>query len=185
MAKFERRNEILPDQVSTENWVSFSDAFKEVSKTAAKIKQSDYLTSGAHPIIDQGQQLIAGYSNDENGLFTDVPAIVFGDHTRCIKYVEEPFFAGADGVKILKPRLSNNVRYWYYALQSLRLENLGYSRHFKILKKSLFLLPDADRQKYICSVLESLERATDLSQRVFSLLENLVKSRFPRMAVAA
>lgn len=109
-----------------------------MSQKPPQKKQSDYLPSGLHPIIDQGQQLIAGYSNDEDGMFTDVPAIVFGDHTRCIKYVEEPFFAGADGVKILKPRLSDNARYWYYALNGLKLEDLGYSRHFKLLKRSIF-----------------------------------------------
>ncbi|MCF2621582.1 hypothetical protein [Collinsella tanakaei] len=164
---------------------SFSEAFKDVSKGVTKIKQGDYLTSGSHPIIDQGKQQIAGYSNNEDGLFTDVPAIVFGDHTRCVKYVEDPFFAGADGVKILKPRLSNNVRYLYYALKSLKLEDLGYSRHFKLLKQSTFVLPDNNRQSYICNVLDSLENLSEYSQRCLSLLDDLVKSRFPRTAVTA
>ena len=88
--------------------VSFSQVFAEVSRGVKKFKQNQYAEHGLHPIIDQGKEVVAGYSDEESGLFTDVPAIVFGDHTRCVKYVEEPFFAGADGVKILKPKLSGN-----------------------------------------------------------------------------
>ena len=28
---------------------------------------------------------------------------LFGDHTRCAKFVDFPFVQGADGVKVLKP----------------------------------------------------------------------------------
>lgn len=170
-----------PTSASSAGRVPFSEAFKDVSKGVAKIKMGDYLTSGTHPIIDQGRQQVAGYSNNEDGLFNDVPAIVFGDHTRCVKYVKDPFFAGADGVKILKPCLSNNVRYWYYALKSLKLENLGYSRHFKLLKQFTFMLPDSNRQNYICGVLDSLENLSRLSQRRLVRLDDLVKSRFIEM----
>lgn len=126
--------------------VSFTAAFSEVSRGVKKFKQNEYAEYGAHPIVDQGQELIVGYSDDETGLFNDVPAIVFGDHTRCVKYVEEPFFAGADGVKILKPRLSDNARFWWHELKSTPIENLGYSRHFKLLKAATFKTYDTVSQ---------------------------------------
>ena len=161
--------------------IAFVDAFKEVSRGVAKIKQADYLSRGRHPIIDQGKGMIAGYSNAEEGLFTDVPAIVFGDHTRCVKYVSESFFAGADGVKILKPLLSDNVRYWYHALRSVRLDNLGYSRHYKLLKQTTFACVDEDIQSVVCDVLDSILAAANLARRQLSLLDDLVKSRFVEM----
>ncbi|WP_346676048.1 restriction endonuclease subunit S [Enorma phocaeensis] len=157
------------------------DAFKEVSRGVAKIKQADYLPHGRHPIIDQGKGMIAGYSNAEEGLFTDVPAIVFGDHTRCVKYVSESFFAGADGVKILKPLLSDNVRYWYHALRSVRLDNLGYSRHYKLLKQTTFAYVDEDIQSAVCDVLDSILAAANLARCQLPLLDGLVKSRFIEM----
>ncbi|PNV64641.1 hypothetical protein C2L80_10835 [Rubneribacter badeniensis] len=161
--------------------IPFASAFKEVSRGVARIKQKDYLNEGPHPIIDQGQLLVGGYSDSEEGLFTDVPAIVFGDHTRCVKYIEEPFFAGADGVKILKPALSGNDRYWYHALRSVRIENLGYSRHFKLLKETSFPAHSAPRQAEICAALDKSLDLIERRKKTISRLQSLVKSQFVEM----
>ena len=132
-------------------------------------------------MIDQGQELIAGYSNDSSGLVLDVPAIVFGDHTRCVKYVEEPFFAGADGVKILKPRLSANVRYWYHALRSTKIENLGYSRHFKLLRDATFAVHDEVEQDSIAETLDRILELISINEMTLRKNSELVKSRFIEM----
>ncbi len=161
--------------------IPFASAFKEASRSVARINQKDYLNEGLHPIIDQGQPLVGGYSDGEEGLFTDVPAIVFGDHTRCVKYIEEPFFAGADGVKILKPALPGNDRYWYHALRNVRVENLGYSRHFKLLRKVSFPVHSASRQTEICTVLDKSLNLIECRKKTFSYLQSLVKSRFVEM----
>lgn len=161
--------------------VPFSKAFAEVSKGVSRIKQRDYLPAGDYPVVDQGQELFAGYSNRDDGLFSDVPVIVFGDHTRHVKYVDRPFFVGADGVKILKPRLSNNVRYWYHALRNTHLENLGYSRHFKLLKQATFCVPDEEAQRMVCDELDGIFELIKLARRQLSLLDELVKSRFVEM----
>lgn len=159
----------------------FSAVFEEKSRGVRKIKQKDYLQNGYHPIIDQGQNEIAGYCNEEEGLFLEVPAIVFGDHTRCIKYVQKPFFAGADGVKILKPKLSDNVRFWYHALKATRIENLGYSRHFKLLKQSSFRIYDHNREKCITERLDCIQSQIEVAKRQTEWLDTLVKSQFVEM----
>ncbi|WP_282742457.1 restriction endonuclease subunit S [Olsenella uli] len=161
--------------------VSFTEAFSEVSRGVKKFKQNQYAEYGAHPIVDQGQESIAGYSDDETGLFNDVPAIVFGDHTRCVKYVEEPFFAGADGVKILKPRLSDNTRFWWHELKATPIENLGYSRHFKLLKATTFKTYDMASQTEITARLDNiLDQIIQANQQI-EQLDQLVKSRFVEM----
>ena len=70
----------------------------------AKIPNKQYLDQGKYPIIDQGQEFIGGYTNDETGVISQLPVIVFGDHTRVFKYVDFPFVAGADGVKIFQAK---------------------------------------------------------------------------------
>ncbi|MDO4838235.1 MAG: restriction endonuclease subunit S, partial [Clostridia bacterium] len=121
--------------------VNFSDLYVDVTREGTKIPQEDYCIDGKYPIIDQGQNEIAGRWDDSDGLFSCVPAIVFGDHTRIIKYVDTPFFIGADGVKILRPvRKDDNPKYLYYALQAAKIPNLGYSRHFKVVKELRFNL---------------------------------------------
>ena len=159
----------------------FGQAFKEVSRGVKKFKQNEYRETGRYPIIDQGNSRYAGYSNEIEGLFTNVPAIVFGDHTRIVKYLDQPFFVGADGVKILRPLLSDNVRYWYHALRSTSIENLGYSRHFKLLKEKSFANPTPDQQILVCNALDAVLSQIHRAKKASALLDTLVKSRFVEM----
>ena len=162
-------------------WVEFLDAFEEVSRRARKIKQKDYLPSGLYPIVDQGQSDVAGYANEQTGLYVDVPAIVFGDHTRCVKYMDVPFFIGADGVKILKPKLSDDVRYWWHALRAIPIEGLGYSRHYKLLKEACVRSYSLDMQISIRWKLDSVLLEIDRAEQCLAMLDTLVKSRFVEM----
>ena len=69
-----------------------------------KIKKSEYLSSGSVPVIDQGQDFIAGYINDSECAYDgQLPVIVFGDHTCTLKYVDFPFAVGADGTQLIRP----------------------------------------------------------------------------------
>ena len=123
---------------------SFDDVFEDVTKFGTKIKTDEYQPSGKYQIIDQGQAVIAGYTDLEDGVFENVPAIIFGDHTRIVKYVDKPFFLGADGVKVLRCRFEDaDYRYLYYALKSLKIPNTGYNRHFKWLKEEKINYPNA------------------------------------------
>lgn len=109
----------------------FDEIFEDCTKLGTKIKTDEYHSNGKHPIIDQGQEMVAGFTDLEDGLLDAVPAIVFGDHTRIIKYVDCPFFLGADGVKVLRSKVPNaNYRYLYYALKNAKIPNTGYNRHY-------------------------------------------------------
>ena len=91
---------------------AFDEVFVDKTKYGTKVKTDEYRGKGRNIIIDQGQKLVAGYTDLEDGIFDDVPAIIFGDHTRIIKYVERPFFLGADGIKVLKSKIDNaNYKY--------------------------------------------------------------------------
>jgi len=162
--------------------VEFTSVFTDSTKLARKIKKSDYLDSGIYPIIDQGQEFVIGYTNDENGLFKDVPAIIFGDHTRIIKYIDKPFFIGADGVKVLKSKLDEiDYKYLFYALRNINIINTGYNRHFKWLKESKFNLPNLKTQREISTTLDSVENIINLKKKQLSAYDQLIKSRFVEM----
>jgi restriction endonuclease S subunit len=130
----------------SKNWdrKSFLESIeKTVAPNEIKIPKSDYLETGNYPIVDQGQNFIAGYSNDENKLFTiPLPIILFGDHTRVFKYIDFPFSLGADGAKIIIPKKELfNLKFLFYYLKNIKLENHGYSRHYKYLKKLTLSFP--------------------------------------------
>ena len=160
----------------------FTDVFEDVTKQGRKIPTNEYHESGLHPIIDQGQNEIAGYTDEVDGLFTDVPAIVFGDHTRVLKYVDTPCFLGADGVKLLKAKIDDpNYKYLYYALSNAKIPNTGYNRHFKWLKEVEIPLPAETVQQRIVDILDKLNELTAMRKEQLAKLDQLVKARFVEM----
>ena len=139
------------------NWqrVAVNSAIVKIKYTT-KIQKRDYLKKGNYPIIDQSQKFISGYWNDENALFrVKEPVIIFGDHTRITKYVDFDFVLGADGVKILQPHNGIDARFFYYALKSISIESLGYSRHYKALQNQQIPLPPLSEQRQIVATLDA------------------------------
>lgn len=158
---------------------NFDEVFEDRTKYGTKIKTSEYQKRGKYAIIDQGQEQISGYTDIEEGLFEDVPVIIFGDYTRVVKYVDEPFFLGADGVKVLKSKyIDANYRYLYYALKNVPIPNTGYNRHFKWLKEVKIKYPSQEKQKNIVRVLDNLSNIINKRQKELLQFDNLIKARF-------
>lgn len=112
-------------------------------KTKTKIRKDEYLEDGDYPCVDQGQNFIGGYTDNSEAIYRDeLPLIVFGDHTRALKFVDFPFARGADGTQICHSndeRLSQEMFYW--ALVNVDLSNYFYARHFKFLKDQEVIIP--------------------------------------------
>ena len=162
--------------------LAFCEVFDDYTSRCRKIPKEEYLSNGKYIVIDQGQNNIAGYTNIDDGLFEDVPAIVFGDHTRIIKYVDEPFFLGADGVKLLKSKIKDaNYKYLYYVLSNARIPDTGYNRHFKWLKEINLEYKDAESQKNIVKTLDTVTNIIELYKVELSKLDNLIRARFVEM----
>lgn len=136
---------------------NFGDLFSLVSINQKKLPRKSYLEVGRFQVIDQGQLEVGGYSDDESKVVdSELPLIVFGDHTRCMKFVTSPFVPGADGIKVLKP-LTVNRKWFYYAGLSLKYPDKGYARHFKHLKAARVGIPPLNEQKRIVTKLEACE----------------------------
>ena len=120
-----------------------------------RVQNAEYKSSGNIPIVDQSASLIAGYTDNIDALLSDEHGyIVFGDHTRVVKYIRFPFARGADGTQILKSSLScMPTELLYNTITHIDLSNQGYARHFKFLKDSLVIVPNDDiAQKFAVQV---------------------------------
>lgn len=112
-------------------------------KRKTKVKKEFYLEKGDVPVIDQSRSFIGGYTNDKNVIEENIPAIIFGDHTRVVKYIDFKFASGADGTQLI---YSNDYRlsqeYLYFAIKNIDLSNYAYARHFKYLKQEEIYIPN-------------------------------------------
>lgn len=126
-----------------------------------KLEKELYSNEGLYPIIDQGQKDIVGYTNDESAVLQNGEYILFGDHTRYVKYYKGFFAQGADGLKIL--RASKNVlpRYFYFAFVNTEVPSRGYSRHWSIAKELLIPIPSQEEQQRIVGILDTFTSSID------------------------
>ena len=150
-----------------------------------KIQSNLYLSHGKYPIIDQGQNHISGWTNEEDCLVVDdFPLIVFGDHTCVLKLVKYPFAQGADGIKIIKPNSKINNEYLYHFLCFFPVKPEEYKRHFSILKTKTIAYPiDKTEQQKIADCLSSLDEViTAQGEKIENLRhykKGLLQSLFP------
>ena len=138
----------------------YKELVKKISIPAdKKIKQKAYLDKGLLPIVDQGHLLIGGYTDDSTkAIVCDYPVIVFGDHTKRVKFIAFPFAPGADGIKVLQPKKAILPKYLYYGTQYLtfRIEDKGYARHYQHLEKKELIVPSLSEQEQIVARIEEL-----------------------------
>ena len=159
------------DVPDADRWpvVKIGDILCKVHR-AVKIPKEEYCESGTYPCIDQSREFIGGYTNNEAAVNHDLPAIVFGDHTRILKFVRFPFASGADGTQLIR---SNDGRisqeFLYYALLEIDLTNYFYARHFKILKSKDLRLPPFDL------IAEFTRLVSPMTERTAVLLKENIK----------
>ena len=132
-----------------------------------KLGRDSYQEDGLYPIIDQGQNEIVGYTNDESSLLPNGEYVLFGDHTRFVKYHWGHFAQGADGLKILQTKEGVNARYFYFAFQNTEVPSRGYSRHWSIAKDLLIPIPPLSTQSHIVSILDTFTSSiANLKQQI-------------------
>jgi type I restriction enzyme S subunit len=104
-------------------------------RSKRQIQTREYQTRGRFPIIDQGQAAIAGWTDDEYAVIdSPLPVVVFGDHSRTLKFIDRPFARGADGTQVMVPTAGIEPLFFYYACKFIDVPARGYNRHFGQLK---------------------------------------------------
>lgn len=149
-------------------WVRLLSTFINKTDSKKKIQQKSYLNTGDYAVVDQGQNLIGGYTDDASLQYDgELPVVVFGDHTRCVKYIDFKFVQGADGVKILLPVKSYDSKFFYYAIMNLNIPNMGYRRHFPLFDKlSLPLSPLSEQQRIVERIEKLFAKLDEAKERL-------------------
>ncbi len=149
---------------SSWKWVKYAKIINCLSVKEYQIKSSKILPTGKYPVVSQGQNFIDGYTDDAKKVVRlKEPIVLFGDHTRIVKYIDFEFVVGADGTKILSPKSVILPKYLYFTTQGIvnKMEDRGYGRHFALLANSLVSLPPLTEQKRIVDKIEQLFKSLD------------------------
>ncbi len=157
--------------------LKFSECLeKRKMGTKKSIQKTNYSSSGNFPIIDQGAEFIAGYTQEKEFVINEaLPVIVFGDHTRISKYIDFPFAQGADGTKLIFPNKNHlDPLFFFYRLLSLKIPSKGYNRHYKILKEMEIIFPSCKQtQRSISKVLRTIQDSIEIRKKELNLQREL------------
>lgn len=167
------------------NWEvkKLGEVLKSISTKKHQINSTEFRNLGAYKVIDQGQDLIAGYSDLESKVFKDLPVIVFGDHTTILKYIDFEFIVGADGTKLLKAKSNNDLIYIFYNLQFNNVQQQGYKRHFTLLSEIYLQIPSLPEQTKIANFLSAIDEKINLVSGQIEKMEVWKKGLLQRMFV--
>ncbi|HKM93370.1 MAG TPA: restriction endonuclease subunit S [Prolixibacteraceae bacterium] len=159
------------------------EVFSTIATKKYQIKSSGFNSFGKYKIVDQGQELIAGYSDKTENVFKDFPVIVFGDHTTIVKYINFEFIVGADGTKLLKNKNQDNLKYLYYNLCFNNVEQQGYKRHFTMLSEILIQLPSLQEQTRIANFLTAIDEKINHTETQIQQTQEYKKGLLQKMFV--
>lgn len=147
-----------------------------------KIAKEEILSEGQYPVITQEtDKFISGFTNNQRPI-TDVPLIVFGDHSCTYKYIDFNFVRGADGTQLIKTNEDIILKYLYNYLLTIELENQEkYERHFKYLKETQIPVPPKDIQQQIIDECKKVDeeyntsrmKVEDYRKKIAQVFENL------------
>lgn len=159
-------------------YITSDECFSSITPKC-KIEKKNYSNGSLIPIISQEEDFISGYWDN----YADItphssPVVVFGDHSRVLKYIDFDFVVGADGVKILLPHEPISAKFLYYFLKWTDIPSLGYSRHFRLLKEYKYPCPQTQDQNTVISELDKINELIDVKRSQLADLDLLAQALF-------
>ena len=156
-----------------EDWTEccFEDILDYEQPTKYIVNSTDYNDAYEMPVLTAGKSFIKGYTNETDGIFENLPTIIFDDFTTASQYVDFKFKVKSSAMKILVPTSKLvNMRFAFYAMQVNQIRNDTHKRYWiSVYAKKKFLLPSLLEQKAIISKIEEL--FSDLDKGIDDLIK--------------
>lgn len=121
------------------------------------VESTDYDDSYETPVLTAGKSFILGYTNETDGIFNNLPAIIFDDFTTDSRLIDFPFKVKSSAMKILKVKDEINIKYVAYFMSITRLIGDTHKRYWiSEYSKIPIPIPPAAEQKRIVEKLDDI-----------------------------
>ena len=126
--------------------------------TAYIVKSTDYCDAYATPVLTAGKSFILGKTNETDGIFDQLPVIIFDDFTTATQFVNFRFKVKSSAMKILHINTDLVIpKYIFYHLQIIQFDHSTHKRYWiQSYSKIKVLIPPLDEQFRIVARIEEL-----------------------------
>jgi type I restriction enzyme S subunit len=126
--------------------------------TAYIVKSTDYSDAYATPVLTAGKSFILGKTNETDGIFDQLPVIIFDDFTTATQFVNFRFKVKSSAMKILHINTDLVIpKYIFYRLQIIQFDHSTHKRYWiQSYSKIKVLIPPLDEQSRIVASIEEL-----------------------------
>ena len=149
------------------------------------IVDSTVYDSAGIPVLTAGKTCVLGYTDEADGIFTNLPTIIFDDFTTESRYINFPFKVKSSAIKMLTLKDDNNDLYFLYSLMSTIDFTVGAHKRYWIseFQNLIVSIPSLPEQRKIASCLSSLDTLLEKQQERITLLKThkkgLLQQLFP------
>jgi len=163
--------------------VKLGDVLEYEQPTKYIVSSENYDSGNEIPVLTAGKSFILGYTDDKEGVFTDVPVIIFDDFTTDTKYVDFPFKVKSSAMKILKANTNiADIRFMFYLMQTLNVNSSQHKRYWISMFTQLKIpLPPLHIQKQIADILDKADALRKKDQQLLQKYDELAQSIFSDM----
>lgn len=110
------------------------------------VQSTEYNPQYKTPVLTAGKSFIIGYTDETEGIFNDLPVIIFDDFTTDSKYVDFPFKVKSSAMKILHVKEGINIQYVCQFMSITRLIGDTHKRYW-ISEYSKIVIPVPPREE--------------------------------------
>lgn len=148
------------------------------------VESTRYLSNGT-PVLTANKSFILGYTDEKDGIYRDLPAIVFDDFTTDCKFVDFPFKVKSSAIKILKNKEGVDLRFVYEKMKLTSFPTGAHKRYYISQYQNMEVLtPPLLEQKMIAEILgvvdEEIQKTEEILVATEMLKEGLMRTLFTR-----
>lgn len=165
-----------------EKWIktTLGDVLHYEQPTKYIVKSDKYDNSYETPVLTAGKSFILGYTNEKNGVYDKVPAIIFDDFTTAFHYVDFPFKVKSSAMKILKSDYKKaDLKFLYYRMSIIALDTQLHKRYWiSKFSQVQIPLPPLETQKRIAQILDDAAALRDKTKQLLKEYDALAQAIF-------
>ena len=95
------------------------------------VESTDYNDAYETPVLTAGKSFILGYTDEKEGIYDQLPVIIFDDFTTASQYVNFKFKVKSSAMKILTPVTELVLpKYIYYRIQIIQFDHSTHKRYW-------------------------------------------------------